>query len=232
MLRRDAVKYVGTAGVAGWLGVKPQTVTKWLRRYQDMPEPDAYIGPGRSFRMWLPEREAEWRAWACSRPGRGAPGRRRRRHPGRNYGDPECRRVRPVADRLIRLVGHLQAEPGVTGGELAKRLEITLRTLRRDTRLLRDLGYPVIARPGKGGGYSFDPDDTVPSLDGNSIAAAVSQLNAARRSPPGLSESSKRHKARRLSRMPSDHPIVSPGGVSPTSDTNGGDHGIPSPRTA
>src|SRR5713226_1552332 len=70
MLRRDAVKYVGTAGVAGWLGVKPQTVTKWLRRYQDIPEPDAYIGRGRSFRMWLPEREAEWRAWACSRPGR------------------------------------------------------------------------------------------------------------------------------------------------------------------
>src|SRR6266851_242765 len=159
MLRRDAVLYIGTAGVAGWLGVKPQTVTKWLRRYQDMPEPDAYIGPGRSIRMWLPEREAEWRAWACSRPGRGAPGRRRRRHPGHNYGDPECRRVRPVADRLIRLVGHL-----------AKRLEITLRTLRRDTRLLRDLGYPVIAWAGKGGGYSFDPDETVPSLDGNSIA--------------------------------------------------------------
>src|SRR5258708_1222941 len=60
MLRRDAAKYVGTAGVAGWLGVKPQTVTKWLRRYQDMPEPAAYIGPGRKLSRWLPEREAGW----------------------------------------------------------------------------------------------------------------------------------------------------------------------------
>jgi hypothetical protein len=230
MLRPDAVKYVGTAGVAEWLGVKPQTVTKWLTRYQDLPEPDAYIGPGRSFRMWLPEREAEWRAWVSSRPGRGAPGRRRTRNPGRHYGDPESPRVRAVADRLIRLVGHLEAEPGVTGGELAKRLEITLRTLRRDARLLRDLGYPVTARTGRGGGYLFDPVETVPLLDRNSIAAAVSQRNAARRSPHGLPESSKRHNARRLSRKPC-HPIVSSRGSTPTTDTDGGDHGTPGPRT-
>src|SRR5690348_8008340 len=83
MIGHRAVSYVGVAGVAAWLGVKPQTVTKWLRRYGNVPESDAYLAPGRSFRMWLPEREAEWRAWARSRPGRGAPGRpRRRRHEG------------------------------------------------------------------------------------------------------------------------------------------------------
>jgi hypothetical protein len=232
MLGRHAVKYVGTAGVAAWLGVKPQTVTKWLMRYHDMPEPDAYLGPGRSFRMWLPEREAEWRAWACSRPGRGAPGRPRKRQPGRHYGDPDSRRVRPVADRLLLIVGLLQGEPGVTGGEIAKRLKITLRTLRRDTQLLRDLGYPVIARPGKGGGYSFDPDETVPWLDCNSIAAALSQLNAARRSPAGLPENSKPDGTLRTSPMPRDQHAVSPRGTSRTTDTDGGDHGIPGPRTA
>jgi hypothetical protein len=132
MVKRRAVKYVGTAGVSAWLGVKPQTVTKWLRRYHDMPEPDAYLGPGRDFKMWLPEREDEWRAWARSRPGRGAPGRSRTRHSGGHYGGPESGRIRPIAGRLLQLASLLQAEPGVTGGAIAKRLKITIRTLRRD----------------------------------------------------------------------------------------------------
>lgn len=70
--------YVGVAGVAGWLGVEPVTVTKWLTRYDDTPEPDAYIPPGRNGtpdRGWLPERRSDWEAWQRSRPGQGAPGR-------------------------------------------------------------------------------------------------------------------------------------------------------------
>jgi predicted DNA-binding transcriptional regulator YafY len=123
-------------------------------------------------------------------------------------------------------------ESGVTGGEIGKRLDMTLRRLRRDTQLLRDLGYPVKGQPGKGEDYSFDPDETVPSLDGNSIAAAVNQLNAASRSPAGVLEASKRHGTRLTALMPRDHQTVSPRGTSWTTDTDGGDHGIPGPRTA
>jgi predicted DNA-binding transcriptional regulator YafY len=134
----------------------------------------------------------------------------------------------------LQLASLLQAEPGVTGGAIAKRLKITIRTLRRDMQLLRDLGYPVKARTGKGGGYAFDPDETVPSLDANSIAAAVSQLNAARHSLVGLPEdlgAARRPPYRRTSPMPRHHQIVSQQCTS-GADTDGGDHGVPGPRTA
>ena len=45
--------------------------------------------------------------------------------------------------------------PGGTGpsGELAERLGVTTRTIRNDVDRLRELGYPVEARPGVAGGY-------------------------------------------------------------------------------
>ena len=82
---RKPALYVGVAGVAGWLGVEPVTVTKWLTRYGDTPEPDAYIPPGRNGtpdRGWLPERRSDWEAWQQSRPGQGAPGRPKPRQAG------------------------------------------------------------------------------------------------------------------------------------------------------
>lgn len=63
------IRYVGVSGVAAWFGVSSQTVTKWLSRYaksHPCPEPDAEIDGTKG---WLPEREAEWRQWAESRPG-------------------------------------------------------------------------------------------------------------------------------------------------------------------
>lgn len=69
------IRYVGVAGVAAWFGVSPQTVTKWLDRYAEThptPEPDAETSEGKNtVKGWLPEREAEWRAWADARPGHG-----------------------------------------------------------------------------------------------------------------------------------------------------------------
>jgi hypothetical protein len=67
------------AGVAGWLGVDPALVTKWLMRYTDTPEPDVETYPGRHGvpdRSWIDshERKQEWIAWEAGRPGRGAPG--------------------------------------------------------------------------------------------------------------------------------------------------------------
>jgi hypothetical protein len=80
------VEYLGVAGVARWFGVKPGTVTTWLARYTGWPEPDAYVVPGRNGdrdKLWLPEREPDWRAWKRSLPGQGAKGRPKpRRQPG------------------------------------------------------------------------------------------------------------------------------------------------------
>jgi hypothetical protein len=80
MASRDdtrTIKYVGVAGVAAWFGNEPETVSKWLSRYDDWPTPDAEISPGRNGVPdcgWLPERKADWLAWKASLPGQGAPG--------------------------------------------------------------------------------------------------------------------------------------------------------------
>lgn len=41
----------------------------------------------------------------------------------------------------------------LVGPELADRLEVTVRTVRRDIEQLRELGYAIDAVPGPGGGY-------------------------------------------------------------------------------
>jgi predicted DNA-binding transcriptional regulator YafY len=45
--------------------------------------------------------------------------------------------------RLLRLLSLLQVRPDWAGAELARRLDVTPRTLRRDVQRLRGLGYPV-----------------------------------------------------------------------------------------
>lgn len=55
--------------------------------------------------------------------------------------------------RLLALLSALQARPRWSGPELAARLGVTVRTVRRDVERLRDLGYPVEADLGAAGGY-------------------------------------------------------------------------------
>lgn len=55
--------------------------------------------------------------------------------------------------RLLQLLSLLQARPHWSGPELADRLGVTVRTVRRDVRRLRDLGYPVLTEAGVAGGY-------------------------------------------------------------------------------
>ncbi|MFC7760650.1 helix-turn-helix domain-containing protein [Catellatospora bangladeshensis] len=50
--------------------------------------------------------------------------------------------------RLLRLLSLLPTRAAWTGPELAERLDVTGRTLRRDIARLRELGYPVQATPG------------------------------------------------------------------------------------
>ena len=78
--------------------------------------------------------------------------------------------------RLLKLLSLLQARRDWTGPQLAERLSVTLRTVRRDIDRLRDLGYPVEARPGAAGGYRLAAGTAMPPLlldDDEAVAVAV-----------------------------------------------------------
>jgi predicted DNA-binding transcriptional regulator YafY len=62
------------------------------------------------------------------------------------------------------------------GAELAERLGVSPRTLRRDVERLRELGYPVTAHPGVDGGYQLASGAALPPLvvdDDEAVALAV-----------------------------------------------------------
>ena len=65
--------------------------------------------------------------------------------------------------RLLALLSLLQVRREWTGQELADRLEVGPRTIRRDVDKLRSLGYPVEAAPGVAGGYPSCPLASLPS---------------------------------------------------------------------
>nr|WP_280409668.1 helix-turn-helix domain-containing protein [Nocardia brasiliensis] len=54
---------------------------------------------------------------------------------------------------MLRLLSLLQTRRSWAGHELAERLEVTLRTVRRDIERLRAMGYPVESVTGPVGGY-------------------------------------------------------------------------------
>lgn len=80
------------------------------------------------------------------------------------------------AGRLLRLLTLLQRQPSWGGQELAERLEVDARTVRRDVERLRKLGYRVDASPGTGGGYRLGVGAALPPLqldDDEAMAVAV-----------------------------------------------------------
>ncbi|GAB7191845.1 YafY family protein [Kineococcus sp. NUM-3379] len=66
--------------------------------------------------------------------------------------------------RRLEVLAVLQARPGTTAGELARRLGVTERTARRDVAHLRDLGYRIDSEPGRSGGYTLAAGSAVPPL--------------------------------------------------------------------
>ncbi|WP_199434163.1 helix-turn-helix transcriptional regulator [Qaidamihabitans albus] len=89
---------------------------------------------------------------------------------------------RGTTERVLTLLGLLQQRRVWTGPELAERLAVTPRTVRRDVERLRTLGYPVHAGQGVGGGYRLGPGQDLPPLlldDEEAIATAVSLLAGA-----------------------------------------------------
>jgi predicted DNA-binding transcriptional regulator YafY len=89
---------------------------------------------------------------------------------------------RGTTERVLTLLALLQQRQVWTGPELAGRLGVTARTVRRDVERLRALGYRVHAGQGAGGGYRLGPGQDLPPLlldDQEAIATAVSLLAGA-----------------------------------------------------
>lgn len=66
--------------------------------------------------------------------------------------------------RLLRLLSLLQSRRFWSGAELARELEVTERSVRRDVDRLRSLGYPVHGTAGVAGGYSLGVGARLPPL--------------------------------------------------------------------
>ena len=85
--------------------------------------------------------------------------------------------------RLLELLELLQTQPLTTGREIADRLGIDRRTVRRYVTTLQDLGIPIEGERGVGGGYRLRPGFRLPPLMLNDDEAIVVVLGllAARR---------------------------------------------------
>ncbi len=97
--------------------------------------------------------------------------------------------------RLLRLLSLLQSQRDWTGTELAERLGVTTRTVRKDVGRLRDLGYPVDARLGVAGGYRLGRGGSLPPLlldDEEAVAVAVGLRTAAGSAIAGMEDASVR----------------------------------------
>jgi predicted DNA-binding transcriptional regulator YafY len=100
-----------------------------------------------------------------------------------------------TSSRTLRLLSLLQTHRYWPGSELAERLGVSPRTLRRDVDRLRELGYPVEAHRGVDGGYQLAAGASLPPLlvdDEEAVALAIGLRMAAQGSVAGIEESSVR----------------------------------------
>jgi predicted DNA-binding transcriptional regulator YafY len=138
--------------------------------------------------------------------------------------------MRETSSRLLDLLSLLQARRDWPGAELAERLEVSGRTVRRDVGRLRALGYPVESLTGPAGGYRLRAGTAMPPLlldEDEAIAIAVGLRTAARASVAGIEETSVRalvkleqvlptHLRRRVAALGSA--TIAPAGTGPTVD--------------
>ena len=110
-----------------------------------------------------------------------------------------------TSSRTLQLLSLLQNHRHWPGAELTARLGVSARTLRRDVDRLRELGYPVEARPGVDGGYQLAAGAALPPLvidDEEAVALAVGLQAAAQSAVEGIAESSVRVLAKVVHVMP------------------------------
>ncbi len=107
--------------------------------------------------------------------------------------------------RMLQLLSLLQTHRYWPGGELAQRLEVSDRTLRRDVERLRDLGYPVHAVRGAAGGYQLQAGAAMPPLlldDEEAVAIVVGLRAAAGGMVEGIEDTSVRALSKVVQVMP------------------------------
>ena len=118
----------------------------------------------------------------------------------------ESDNVSETTSRVLQLLGLLQSRRVWSGEELAERLGVTTRSVRRDVDRLRDLGYPVHASKGHGGGYQLGAGAAMPPLlldPDEAVAMAVCLRLAAGGSVAGVGESALRALSKLDQVMPS-----------------------------
>jgi len=101
--------------------------------------------------------------------------------------------------RALQLLSLLQTHRSWPGSELATRLGVTTRTLRRDIDRLRSLGYRVDATAGAGGGYRLGPSSQIPPMlldDDDAVAIAVGLRMATGATIEGIDEAAVRTMAK------------------------------------
>lgn len=84
-----------------------------------------------------------------------------------------------VTERMLALLSTLQSGRPFTASELAGRLDVSRRTVRRDVDRLRGYGYPVESQPGPGGSYRLVPGRTLPPLILDDDEAVATMLGLA-----------------------------------------------------
>ncbi|MGH1523116.1 helix-turn-helix transcriptional regulator [Leifsonia sp. L25] len=110
-----------------------------------------------------------------------------------------------TGSRTLQLLSLLQTHRYWPGQELADRLDVSPRTLRRDVERLRDLGYPVDATRGVAGGYQLAAGASLPPLvvdDEEAVALAVGLRTAAQSGVAGVADASVRALAKVVQVMP------------------------------
>ena len=93
--------------------------------------------------------------------------------------------------RILQLISLFQHHRRWSGPELADRLGVSARTLRRDVDRLRQLGYTIESDPGVDGGYRLAPGATLPPLSitaDEAVALAVGLHGAAHSASTALAE--------------------------------------------
>jgi predicted DNA-binding transcriptional regulator YafY len=104
------------------------------------------------------------------------------------------RKIKETSARLLRVLAFLQIRTW-SSQDLAERLGVTTRTVRRDIEKLRKLEYPVEAARGSGGGYRLGLGAQLPPLvldDDEAVAVAITLRTAAASGVTGLGETALR----------------------------------------
>jgi predicted DNA-binding transcriptional regulator YafY len=107
--------------------------------------------------------------------------------------------------RMLRLLSLLQTHRYWPGEELADRLEVSGRTLRRDIDRLRELGYVVDSVRGVAGGYQLRAGGSLPPLlleDEEAVAIAVGLRSAAAGAVGGVEETAVQALTKVIALMP------------------------------